>query len=214
MTRRAAAWFVVAVILATVVTRWNAIAQTNLETSPTPQITNSPGLSARLTNASVRADNSIELDFVLLNSSNAPIRLAQRWNSWGAFQWRFRVVDARGTAYELKNPQTIWFANALTTFVIQPLEEQVTRCRLDMGTTSFSEANTMIFTLRPERIVLPEESPALRTNGWVFPVAVTGTFSASKNKVTGAEEETAWEGTIATKPLMIGKSSANAALSR
>ena len=190
----------------------NAIAQPSLEASPTPQITNSLGLSARLTNAIVRTDNSIELDFVMLNSSSAPIRLAERWNSWGAFQWRFRVIDAKGTAYELKNPQSIWHANYLTTFTIRPSEEQVTRCRLDMGATSHSEGKIEIFTLPVEGVILPDASLAPRTNGWVFPASVTGTFSAGKN--TSREVETTWEGTVTTKPLVVGKPSADVVLPR
>jgi hypothetical protein len=211
MSRWAATRVAVAIILAVVIRR-NVIAQTNLEASPTPQISNSPGLSARLTNATVRGDNIIELDFVLFNSSSTPIRLAERGNSWGASQWQFRIVDAKGTAYELKHPPIIWHANALTTFIIRPSEEQVTRCSLDTGTTSFSEGSTAFYTLPHEGYALPGELQSSRTNGWVFPVAVTGTFSASKNKVTGAKEETTWEGTITTKPLVIGKSSTNAVL--
>ena len=209
MSRRAATWFAVAVLLATVVTRQNAVSQASLQTGRTPQITESLGLSARLTNAIVRTDNSIELDFILLNTSSVPIRLAQRWNSWGAYQWQFRVVDAKGTAYELKNPQQAWDRNALTMFTIRPSEEQITRCRLDMTTTSHALDETAIFALPPfEGAAFPGALQSPRTNGWVFPATVTGIFSASKQKQTGVNGEaieTTWEGTIATKPLVVVK---------
>ena len=178
MSRLSATEFAVTVVLTIVVTAPNAFAQASLPAGRMPQITDSPGLNARLTNAIVRTDNSIELDFVLLNSSTAPIRLAERWNSWGAYQWRFRVVDAKGTAYKLNNPQVSWFANSLRTFTIQPSEEQVTRCRLDMGATSRSENKTMIFTLPPESYALPGELQSPRTNDWAFPVAVTGALDS------------------------------------
>jgi hypothetical protein len=167
--------------------------------SRTPQVGEYLGLSASLTNAIVRTDNSIELDFVLHNGSNMPIRLAERWNSWGAYQWRFRVVDAKRTVYELENPQVVWHANALTTFAIAPSEDQITRCRLDMSTTKHSEDKTAIFSLPVF------DSQVQRTNRWVFPVDVTGIFSASTHTNTWTKTETTWEGSIATEPLVVAK---------
>lgn len=166
-----------------------------------PQVREYLGLSARLTNAIVRPDNSIELDFVLHNGSNVPIRLAERQNSWGAGQWWFRVVDAEGTANELENPQHVWAANALTVFTIAPSEDQITRCRLDMSTTSInpSEGGTAIFA----QPVFGLKAP--RTNRWVFPVAVTGIFSATKYTNTLLNATTTWKGSIATEPLVIAK---------
>jgi hypothetical protein len=156
-----------------------------------------------LTNAIIQTNNSIELDFVLHNSSSVPIRLAECWNPWGANQWQFRVVDAKGTAYELEHPQHPWSKTGLATFTIRPSEEQITKCRLDMTTTSFSEEEPAIFRLP---MGLGYAFP--RTNDWVFPVTVTGIFRASKQKLTmanGETIETTWEGTIATNPLIIGK---------
>jgi hypothetical protein len=62
--------------------------------------------------------------------------------------------------------------------------------------------------LPPEGVAFLGALQSPRTNGWVFPVTVTGTFSASKQKQTGVKDETVettWEGTIATKSLLIGK---------
>lgn len=167
------------------------------------------GLSAELSNVVVRTDNKIELDFVLANHSDASIVLAERWNSWGAYQWQFRVVDAKGTEYVLRNPQMAWYRNFLTTFTIPPSKNQVTRCRLDRtswqpedGTTAvFSGAITGADGKRPQ-------------NTWVFPLSITGTFSAptfsapTRSLVDGEKlgrDSIWWEGTIATNTVKAGK---------
>jgi hypothetical protein len=166
-----------------------------------PQVREYLGLSARLTNPIVRPDNSIELDFVLHNGSNAPIRLAERQSPWGAGQWRLRVVDAEGTANELENPHGVWTKSACTTFIIAPSEDQIARCRLDMSTTSMktSEGGTAIFA----QPVFGSKAPLI--NRWVFPVSVTGIFSATKYTNTWLNATTTWEGGIATEPLVIAK---------
>lgn len=173
------------------------------DASRTPQVGELFGLSARLANAIVRTDSNIELDFALHNGSNMPIRLAERQNSWGSGQWRFRVADAKGTVYELENPQHIWSANVLSVFTIAPSEDQITRCRLTMSTMSnrSSDGGTAIFALP----VFGFSFQAPRTNCWVFPVTVTGTFTASKYTNTWLKTETTWEGSIATEPLVIPK---------
>ena len=147
------------------------------------------GLSARLTNGIVRADNSIELAFVLHNSTNMPIQLAAL-EGLGAYQWRFRVVDAKGTAYELQNAQSVFFASTPQRLAIAPSEDQIIRCPLDMSTPTHS-ITTAVFT----------DLQAQRTNRWVFPVVVTGTFTACKYP----KIETTWEGCIATEPLVVAK---------
>ena len=164
-----------------------------------PLAVSASGLRAELRNASVRRDNSIELDFVLANGTNTSIRLAQRWNSWGAHQWSFHIVDADGTAYFLSNPQRGWWRNAFTTFTIPPGKEHVMRCRLDMNTRASSNGSVYVFTTGG---AMP--SPA-RPNSWKFPVSVRGTFSAKMYEKTERHPGTTWGGSIVSRSITVDR---------
>lgn len=161
------------------------------------------GLSAQLNNVTVGKDDSVALDFVLLNHSDAEIVLAERWNSWGAQQWAFRVVDANGDTFKLGNPQTIWFANFFSTFSIPSSKSQVTKCRLDLTSQAFQEGSIAIFSQNGGTVGVEDRR---RRKPWVFPLSITGTFSARKENVGYSEKVSSnWAGTIATTTVQIKK---------
>lgn len=161
------------------------------------------GLSARLGNAAVGKDESIELDFVLRNRSDAKIVLAERWNSWGAYQWTLRVVDAKGAEFVLRNPQLDWYRNGFTTFTIEPSDRHITRCRLDNTSWKKPEGPIELFS---EVDASVGASDRRRQNSWAFPVSITGVFSAPKeNLADGKKAGSNWAGTITTNAVQVGK---------
>lgn len=161
------------------------------------------GLSAELRNVAVRADNSIDVDFVLHNHSEANIVLAERWNSWGAYQWEFRVVDAKGGEFMLCNPQRDWYRNAFTTFTIPPSKEHVTRCRLDRTAWKFEDGPVAVFS----EVHIGADDKR-RQNNWAFPLSITGTFFAARDNLNVfGEKGSNWAGTIATNTVQAGESS-------
>lgn len=176
---------------------WTKVLRLSL---PSGRIVND-GLSARLGNVVVRADNKIELDFVLQNHSQTNLVLAERWNSWGAYQWEFRVVDANGARYVLRNPQTDWYRNALTTFTIPPSKSHSTRCRLDRASWNNEDGPTAVFSEGG----LGADAGRLQ-NAWTFPLSITGTFSAPRSNLEfGAKVGPNWAGTIRTNTVQAVK---------
>jgi hypothetical protein len=79
------------------------------------------GLRCTMTDARVDpTSNALRATFVLANTGHAPIHLYQRWNSWGAYQWRFAITDAAGARISAGNPQQAWTRNGPTAFTIEP----------------------------------------------------------------------------------------------
>ena len=178
---------------------WTKVIRLSL---PSGRIIND-GLSAELSNVIVLADDKIELDFVLLNCSDANIALAERWNSWGAYQWEFRVVDAKGAEFALRNPQMNWFRNGFTTFSIPQSKSQVTRCRLDRTSWNSHDGPIAIFSELSSGV--GDQGPQ---NSWALPLSITGTFSAPKaNLSVFGEKASTWAGTITTKTVQADEAS-------
>src|SRR3954465_2312838 len=81
-------------------------------------------LSAKLENARLQKDASfVTVDFVLINHGKKPIRIAERWNMWGARQGTIQMTKADGTSLEFRNPQLVWTRNFLTVATIEPDRE-------------------------------------------------------------------------------------------
>jgi hypothetical protein len=126
----------------------------------------------------------IELNFALTNQTNKPLYIAERWNSWGAWQWYFRIVDVTGKTFVLGNPVRRWGRNFLSTAAIMPGENHITNCHVamlltnnwsqDYGTDYFSERGTHI-----EILPSGKTRPAERT--WVYPIQITGIFATSRS---------------------------------
>ena len=90
-----------------------------------------PALSARLENPKVAADaKSLTVDFVLTNQSEKPVIFAERWNSWGAYQWSLKLHLKDGTTAGFINPQQVWTMNFLTVVILEPGKEHRSHCLL------------------------------------------------------------------------------------
>lgn len=178
------------------------------DATPGESVDTDAALAARLENARIIAGETpkIEVDFVLENISKKSIVLSDRWNSWGAYQWSFRITDANGQVFSLGNPQMIWYANTLTTFTIPPGGEKRTRCRLvPSGHASRDRAHENFtgtsgpWSLPSQELSPPCSSLKLKPVAWTYPVEIEGIFTARIHRPTGtAARETNWAGTVIT----------------
>jgi hypothetical protein len=157
-------------------------------------------LRAELRNAIALPGNIVELNFVLINTSDNPISLAERWNSWGAHQWKFIVNDAEGRIFNLENPQQKWLWNNLTSFTIPPQTESIMTCRLDANALEAKDGSIMMFS------AVFNHPPYKTVESWAYPISITGTFSAPEKygkDDTAADRRTNWSGTVKTAPVIV-----------
>jgi hypothetical protein len=144
---------------------------------------NNEDLMASLANIRVLQGRTpaIELDFVLTSRSARPVYIAERWNSWGAYQWSFEIVDARGHVCRLSNPNLVWLANYLTTAKIWLGERHITRCRLPMLSTDNQSKDDGVAWFRESGFQM-ERLPSGKTRPvehlWQYPIQISGLFAA------------------------------------
>jgi len=74
--------------------------------------------------------------FVLTNTTDKAIPVFQRWNSWGAYQWRIAIRDGAGLRAVAVNPQQGWTRNAPTAIAIEPHAELALTALVQEETTS------------------------------------------------------------------------------
>ncbi|MGC4042744.1 MAG: hypothetical protein QM758_02955 [Armatimonas sp.] len=156
----------------------------------------------------------IAVDFVMKNNTKQPLLLAERWNSWGAYQWEYEITDATGKRFSLGNPQMIWFANMLTFFGIEPDSEfqmpsylDYIQVRVQRGENRFVDKRNM----RMGRVMNDEkafrEAMQDSKSGWKYPVTIVGKFTAKteawRNSLTGEIKRSNWAGTITTPPITV-----------
>ena len=147
--------------------------------------TRSPDLSASLSNIRVLQGRfpAIELDFVLTNQSKHPLHFAERWNSWGAFQWRFKLVDGQGECLWLGRPRLQWSTNFLTTFTIFPGKTHRESCYLypDIDNRDPESQGKAGYTISGFTRLLhkAELSPGAALK-WHYPILLVGEFSSSE----------------------------------
>jgi hypothetical protein len=148
-------------------------------------------LEASIENAKFEGkDSSISLDFVLKNNTGKTIVIAERWNSWGAFQWSLSVTTSDRRLIEFKNPQTAWTRNFLSAARIEPGKELRLPCKL----VAKEPGPQHPYKARENEIELfrsKEESLH-----YAFPVRLVGTFAASFHG--DGRVATNWKGTIQT----------------
>lgn len=148
------------------------------------------GLSAFIENAKFDENTStITLDFVLKNSSNEEIRIAERWNSWGAFQWTVLVTLEDDTIIRYKNPQGAWKRNFLTTKAIEPGGEFRMACGLFLEKSSVYDLEHFV--------------PEKKAKRFSLPVKLVGKFSAT-HPGSAFKDETNWVGAIETPEVALG----------
>lgn len=107
------------------------------------------GLRVSLRDPARAPDGSgFSVRFVLTNVGRAPVIVFQRWNSWGAYQWRLAIEDAGGQRVVAVNPQEGWTRNAPTAVAIEPGGELVLRALVEPGPPSNVRPNSDRFTTR------------------------------------------------------------------
>lgn len=174
-----------------------------------------PEFTAELKNAKlVKGETQIiEVDFILSNKSERALTFADRWNSWGAYQWAFTLTDSKGNVFYFSNPQTNWWANFLTVFTIPPGKTHSLPCRLSLVNRGFQNDTYFLFSESPfQTISLAVDSSYRpvqvleRPAKWSYPVKLKGTFSVSgiQRMKNGKEViETNWMGSISTSEVKI-----------
>jgi hypothetical protein len=170
----------------------------------------------------------IELDFVLTNQSKKPIYLAERWNSWGYFQWSFQIVDVKGNIFPMKPRGRSWPKNFLTTLTLLPNEQQILSCHLsDWLAVGESYPLNLLCENQKKAVFLAIGSyydklksgemlyAGGRPKSFVYPLKLTGEFAApnpfivpERNWPKGIEKSTklfTWKGKIETDTLLISQ---------
>lgn len=160
-----------------------------------------------LKNCRIVGDDSqvLEVDFVIKNTSQKEIVLAERWNSWGAYQWSFKLTDAKGHVFNFGNTQSIWYANALTTFVIPAGKSVVFKCSLCVPFQEFGDATRFGFSAVRSYVPVVNGEQVFQGNigkyQWEYPIELEGQFSAPIiHSVTAGDRTVAtnWAGTVVT----------------
>ena len=151
------------------------------------------GLSAAIENAKFdEKSSSISLDFVLKNFSREEIRIAERWNSWGAYQWNVLLTREDYTPINYTNPQRFWTRNFLTTVAIKPGGEHRMFCRLLFREPDKYKKGEEIFVSKNE------------AKRFSLPLKLVGTFSAEE--LDGEyKDRTNWAGRIEAPEVLLTK---------
>ena len=150
-------------------------------------------LTAKLENARFHEEtSSATLDFVLANQTKEPIRIAERWNSWGAYQWGIVMTNSDGSRVVFSNPQHGWFMNFLTVATIEPGRELRTACVLLLHDDSPQAKGVAVFVAADRKAHF---SPPLR---------LQGNFVVEKPLKDGAIE-TNWKGNITSPAIELAK---------
>lgn len=88
-----------------------------------------PWPSLRIPKGYVSRNNFI-IEFALTNYLKSDIKIWERWNSWGAYNWWFELKDKDGKIIQFINPQVTWTKNIPTIQLIKPHECFVLRSQL------------------------------------------------------------------------------------
>ena len=148
-------------------------------------------LSAKLANARFQKEtSSVTVDFVLTNNGKEPIRIAERWNSWGAYQWTIQMTNSDGSSFEFGNPQLEWTRNFLTMKTIEPGGEFRLAC---------------VLLLRDEESPVKDAKVFMAANAHFSPpLSLKGKFAVEKQSNAGALG-TNWIGRIESAAIQLAK---------
>lgn len=149
-----------------------------------------------------RDPERIELEFLMSNKGPETIVLAERWNSWGANQWSFRLTDAKGNVFDFVNPQRSWWANHLTTFEIHAGKPLAFKCRLNVMNEGHGDSNNFWFSNSDSIFNLQHKPKA-----WIYPIRLEGIFSAPVVYPSNTGN-TNWTGSIAARAVILEKNEA------
>lgn len=132
--------------------------------------------------------SGFSVSFVLTNTTEQAIPVFQRWNSWGAYQWKIAIEDATGQRVVAVNPQQAWTRNAPTAVFIEPHAELVL---------------TSLVQAEPPNDVRPGVDRFTTATRVGFPLRVRGLFECARNTEPGLRVG-AGQKTIATSDLWVG----------
>lgn len=192
-----------------------ALATLGLILNYRPPVASLPPLTIELRNARALPGKTavIAVDFVMKNNTKEPLLLAERQNSWGAYQWEYEITDATGKKFSLGNPQMVWMANALTFFGIEPDSEFQMPSYLDYVQVSTGDKNLFVDkrNTRIGEVIWDEKAfrEAMRESefGWKYPVTVVGKFTAKIETwdIPGSTyvKQSNWAGSITTAPITV-----------
>lgn len=154
-----------------------------------PRPAEAAGLRASLRDPVRSPDGSgFSVSFVLTNTTDAPIPVFQRWNSWGAYQWKIAIEDAKGQRVVAVNPQQAWTRNAPTAVFVEPHAELVL---------------TSLVQAEPPNDMRPGVDRFTTGTRVGFPLRVRGLFACERNDEPGLRVG-AGQRTIATSDLWVG----------
>lgn len=180
-----------------------------------------PPLTIELRNVSAISGetSAISADFVMKNNSSQPLILAERWNSWGAYQWEYEITDATGKQFTAKNPQRSWTRNFPSCFKIEPgTEFQVPSFVEHMPINSPKKKDKNIFVsaegrpgewvYRATRDGFLRKVRRVSKEGWKYPVTIVGKFTAKRESLRNSLTKEVnpignWSGEITTAPITV-----------
>jgi hypothetical protein len=151
-------------------------------------------LSATLENAVFKKESStVELDFVLTNTSAKPIYIAERWNSGGAYQWTIRLTNADKSVIDFENPQQEWSKNFLSLATIEPGKQLRTHCLLMLDEARLRE----VFG-KGAAFVATKRGAAFS-----FPLRMRGVFAAKE--AYSLRDQISWTGSVESGEIEVAK---------
>lgn len=142
------------------------------------------------------ADGAIDALLVLENTGKAPVYLFELWNSWGAYQVRFAIVDASGARVVAGNPRDSWTRNIPSGMTLAPGARFEVPARIQAGGTHPRVFAGPYPFLAPERIAFPAKVRGVFDSRPLASPPVDGKIGVGGERVV--EVTKLWAGTIAT----------------
>lgn len=140
--------------------------------------------------------DALIVDFVLTNTlSDKDIKIFERWNSWGAHNWKFEVQDKKGNSITFNNPQTEWTRNFPSTQVIKAGESFVLKSHLWFDNNKLDDAWAYDYDPRIKLNTFMQVSKK-RLEGLEEITKIRGIYSNfyEATAVSDPFEEEAWQG--------------------
>lgn len=151
-------------------------------------------LSATLENAVFKKEtSSIEVDFFLTNTSAKAIHIAERWNSWGAYQWTIRLTNGDKIVIGFENPEKEWSKNFLAMATLEPGKQLRTHCFLMLYEGGIRE----VFG-KGAAFVATKRGAAFS-----FPVRMRGVFAAKE--AYSLRGQVSWTGSVESGKIEVVK---------
>lgn len=157
-----------------------------------------PSLIAQLENPKIADDaKSMTVDFVLFNQSDKPVIFAERWNSWGAYQWHLTLQRKDAQPVEFTNPQQCWTMNFLSVVTLEPGRTHRSHCLLRLDEPSPWPKGQDVFTPAKGKDAKFQDFKTASSLSGLFMVEDLSSSSEKEKPVTN------WVGEVATEKVEI-----------